>query len=36
VAELAAEAALLQARPDWFQSRPAGLDKRGPNGVAQG
>ncbi|MDX6361011.1 MAG: hypothetical protein QOC85_14, partial [Streptomyces sp.] len=32
VSELAAEAALLQARLDWFQSQLARLDERGPKG----
>jgi hypothetical protein len=32
VSELAAEAALLQARLDWFQSQLARLDERGPQG----
>ncbi|MFF3347988.1 hypothetical protein [Streptomyces sp. NPDC002779] len=36
VPELAAEAALLQARLDWFQSQLARLGQRGPGGGRQG
>ncbi|MCX4861287.1 hypothetical protein OG426_14305 [Streptomyces canus] len=36
VPELAAEAALLQARLDWFQSQLARLGQRGPDGGPQG
>lgn len=36
VPELAAEAALLQARLDWFQSELARLGERGPGGEPQG
>ncbi|WP_328870516.1 hypothetical protein OHT76_10610 [Streptomyces sp. NBC_00287] len=36
VPELAAEAALLQARLDWFQSQLARLGERGPGGEPQG
>ncbi|POX61906.1 hypothetical protein C3492_19275 [Streptomyces sp. Ru62] len=36
VPELVAEAALLQARLDWFQSQLARLGERGPGGTAQG
>ncbi|TCR22328.1 hypothetical protein [Streptomyces sp. BK205] len=36
VPELAAEAALLQARLDWFQSQLARLGERGPDGGPQG
>ena len=36
VPELAAEAALLQARLDWFQARLARLGGRGPDGGAKG
>ncbi|MGW4598276.1 hypothetical protein ACWEOA_23675 [Streptomyces sp. NPDC004457] len=36
VPELAAEAALLQARLDWFQSQLARLGERGPGGTGQG
>lgn len=32
VSELVAEAALLQARLDWFQTRLARLEERGPKG----
>jgi hypothetical protein len=35
VPELAAEAALLQARLDWFQSQLARLGQRGPDGGPQ-
>ncbi|MYR60508.1 hypothetical protein GTY54_31170, partial [Streptomyces sp. SID625] len=34
--ELVAEAALLQARLDWFQTRLALLGERGPGGAGQG
>ncbi|WP_406492074.1 hypothetical protein OHB06_13685 [Streptomyces sp. NBC_01604] len=36
VTELVAEAALLQARLDWFQSQLARLGERGPGGAPQG
>ncbi|MDI5910004.1 hypothetical protein QDK90_34480, partial [Streptomyces sp. 12257] len=36
VPELAAEAALLQARLDWFQSQLARLGQGGPDGGPQG
>lgn len=36
VPELVAEAALLQARLDWFQSQLARLGERGPGGTGQG
>lgn len=36
VPELVAEAALLQARLDWFQSQLARLGERGPGGAGQG
>jgi hypothetical protein len=36
VPELVAEAALLQARLDWFQTQLAKLGERGPGGGAQG
>jgi hypothetical protein len=36
VSELAAEAALLQARLDWFQTQLARLGKRGPEAGSQG
>ena len=36
VPELAAEAALLQARLDWFQSQLARLGERGPGSGPQG
>ncbi|MFI8188143.1 hypothetical protein ACIF8T_04920 [Streptomyces sp. NPDC085946] len=36
VPELVAEAALLQARLDWFQTQLARLGERGPGGAAQG
>ncbi|MFE1862461.1 hypothetical protein [Streptomyces anandii] len=36
VPELAAEAALLQARLDWFQTQLARLGERGPGGPGQG
>jgi hypothetical protein len=36
VPELVAEAALLQARLDWFQSQLARLGQRGPDGGPQG
>ncbi|MFJ2717652.1 hypothetical protein [Streptomyces sp. NPDC087437] len=36
VPEPVAEAALLQARIDWFQAQPARLGERGPGGPGQG
>ncbi|WP_420718477.1 hypothetical protein [Streptomyces sp. H51] len=36
VPELVAEAALLQARLDWFRSRPARLGEPGPDGGRKG
>ncbi|GCB50389.1 hypothetical protein SNL152K_7733 [Streptomyces sp. NL15-2K] len=36
VPELVAEAALLQARLDWFQAQLARLGERGPGGAPQG
>jgi hypothetical protein len=36
VPELAAEAALLQARLDWFQTQLTRLGQRGPDGGPQG
>lgn len=36
VPELVAEAALLQARLDWFQAQPARLGERGGGGAAAG
>ncbi|MCF3137154.1 hypothetical protein [Streptomyces olivochromogenes] len=36
VPELVAEVVLLQARPDWFQTRPSRLGERGTGSADQG